>query len=55
MRHRLAILVCALFLLAPAGAPAQDGNPFDGQIPPSQPTPAPTPEPVDTDPTDDAR
>ena len=47
MRHRLAILILALVLLAPAGALAQDGNPFDGQLPPSQPTPAPTVEPVD--------
>ena len=48
MRHRLAILTCALLLLAPAGALAQDGNPFDGQLPPSQSTPAPTPEPSDS-------
>jgi hypothetical protein len=48
MRHRLAILSLALVLLAPAAAIAQDGNPFDGQIPPAQPTPAPTPQPVDT-------
>ena len=48
MRHRLAILSLALVLLAPAAAIAQDGNPFDGQIPPAQRTPAPTPEPVDT-------
>lgn len=47
MRHRLAILTLVLVLLAPAGAIAQDGNPFDGQLPPSQPTPAPTVEPVD--------
>jgi hypothetical protein len=47
MRHRLAILTCVLVLLAPAGALAQDGNPFDGQLPPPQQTPAPTPEPVD--------
>ena len=47
MRHRLAILTLALVLLAPAAALAQDGNPFDGQIPPAQQTPAPTPEPVD--------
>ena len=52
MRHRLAILTCALVLLAPAGALAQDGNPFDGQLPPAQQTPAPTPEPVD-DPSQD--
>ena len=48
MHHRLAILSLALVLLAPAAAIAQDGNPFDGQIPPPQQTPAPTPEPVDT-------
>ena len=48
MRHRLAILTCALVLLAPAGALAQDGNPFDGQLPPAQPTQTATPEPVDS-------
>jgi hypothetical protein len=46
MRHRLAILSLVLVLLAPATALAQDGNPFDGQLPPTQPqqtaTPAPT-------------
>ena len=46
MRHRLAILSLVLVLLAPATALAQDGNPFDGQLPPAQPqqtaTPAPT-------------
>ena len=47
MRHRLAILSLALVLLAPATAIAQDGNPFDGSLPPAQPTPAPTAEPVD--------
>jgi hypothetical protein len=47
MRHRLAILTLALVLLAPAAAAAQDGNPFDGSLPPVQQTPAPTPEPVD--------
>ena len=47
MRHRLAILTCLLVLVAPAGALAQDGNPFDGSLPPAQPTPAPTTEPVD--------
>ena len=50
MRHRLAIITSLLFmlvLLAPATAPAQDGNPFDG-LPPAQPTPAPTQEPVDS-------
>ena len=44
MRSRLAILTLALLLLAPAGAIAQDGNPFDGSLPQAQPTPAPTPE-----------
>jgi hypothetical protein len=53
MRHRLAILTCLLVLLAPAAALAQDGNPFDGQLPPSQPTPAPTPEPVESSADDD--
>ena len=53
MRHRLAILTCALVLLAPAGALAQDPNPFDGQLPPAQPTPAPTAAPVDTNSQDD--
>jgi hypothetical protein len=44
MRYRLAILALALVLLAPAGALAQDGNPFDGSLPPAQPTPVATPE-----------
>jgi hypothetical protein len=48
MRHRLAILTCLLVLLAPAAALAQDGNPFDGSLPPAQPTPAPTAEPIDS-------
>jgi hypothetical protein len=48
MRHRLATLTCALVLLAPAGALAQDPNPFDGQLPPAQPTQSATPAPVDT-------
>ena len=47
MRHRLAILTCALVLLAPSGALAQDGNPFDGSLPPAQPTQQATPEPSD--------
>ena len=47
MRSRLALLTVALVLAASAApALAQDGNPFDGQLPPSQPTPAPTVEPV---------
>src|SRR5918997_6898906 len=45
MLHRLAVLTCLIVLLAPAGALAQDGNPFDAQLPPAQPTPAPTVEP----------
>jgi hypothetical protein len=45
VRHRLAILTVLLVLLAPAGALAQVSNPFDG-LPPAQPTPAPTAEPV---------
>jgi hypothetical protein len=44
----LAILIVALALLVPSAALAQD-SPFDGQLPPAQPTPAPTIEPVDTD------
>ena len=48
MRSRLAILTLLLVLLAPAAALAQDGNPFDGSLPPAQPTPAPTPETDDT-------
>jgi hypothetical protein len=53
MRILLATLTCALVLLAPAGAIAQDGNPFDGSLPPAQPTPAPTPESTDTSADDD--
>ena len=48
MRHRLAILTCLLVLLAPAAALAQDGNPFDGQLPPPQPTQTAAPEPADS-------
>ena len=48
MRSRLAILTLVLVLLAPAAALAQDGNPFDGSLPPAQPTPAPTVEPADS-------
>ena len=48
MRHRLAILTCALVLLAPAAALAQDGNPFDGQLPPPQPTQTAAPAPTDS-------
>jgi hypothetical protein len=52
MRNRLVALLTALLLLAPAApALAQDGNPFN-PLPPAQPTPAPTVEPVD-DPNDD--
>jgi hypothetical protein len=53
MRILLAILTCALVLLAPAGAVAQDGNPFDGSLPPAQPTPAPTAEPTNSTADDD--
>ena len=53
MRHRLAILSLVLVLLAPATALAQDGNPFDGSLPPAQPTPASTPEPADSSSDDD--
>jgi hypothetical protein len=53
MRHRLAILTCALVLLAPAGALAQDGNPFDGSLPPVQPTQTAAPTPVDSSAQDD--
>jgi hypothetical protein len=48
MRHRLAILSLVLVLLAPATALGQDGNAFDGQLPPAAPQQTPTPEPVDT-------
>ncbi len=48
MRY-LAALIVALALLSPAAAVAQDGNPFDGQLPPAQETPAPTVEPVESD------
>ena len=48
MRIRLASLLVSLAVLAPAApALAQDGNPFDGQLPAPQPTPAPTVEPVE--------
>ena len=48
MRVRVAPLAVALALLGTtAPALAQDGNPFDGQLPPAQPTPAPTVEPVE--------
>ena len=47
VRLVLAVLILALALLAPSAALAQDGNPFDGQLPPAAPTPAPTVEPVD--------
>ena len=53
MRILIATLTCALVLLAPGGALAQDGNPFDGSLPPAQPTPAPTPESTDTSADDD--
>ena len=53
MRHRLAILSLVLVLLVPATALAQDGNPFDGSLPPAQPTPAPTQEPVNSNSDDD--
>ena len=46
MRIRLASLVVTLALLVPAApALAQGASPFDG-LPPAQPTPAPTVEPV---------
>ncbi len=48
MRY-LAALIVALALLSPSAAVAQDGNPFDGQLPPAQETPAPTVEPVEDD------
>ena len=48
MRIRLAVLACLLALLVPAAtAAAQDGNPFDGQLPAPQPTPAPTVAPIE--------
>ncbi len=43
----LATAIVALALLSPTAALAQDSNPFDGQLPPAQPTPAPTVEPVE--------
>ena len=53
MRHRLAILTLTLLLLAPAGALAQDSNPFDGQLPPAQPEQTATPTPANTSSQDD--
>jgi hypothetical protein len=53
MRHRLAILSLVLVLLAPAAAIAQDGNAFDGQLPPAVPEQTATPEPVDANDDDD--
>jgi len=53
MRIRLLVLAVALVLLAPGAALAQDRNPFDGQLPPAQPTPTATPEPVDSNSDDD--
>ena len=53
MRHRLVILVLVLALLAPATALAQDGNPFDGQLPPAQPEQTATPEPASSSSEDD--
>ena len=53
MRHRLAILSLVLVLLGPATAVAQDGNPFDGQLPQAPPAETATPEPVDTNSQDD--
>jgi hypothetical protein len=51
MRY-LAILLAALALLSPSAALAQD-SPFDGQLPPAQPTPAPTVEPLQDSSSDD--
>lgn len=48
MRRRLAIAALALVLLAPSAALAQDGNPFDGQLPPAAPQQTPAPEPADS-------
>ena len=53
MRHRLAILSLVLVLLAPATALAQDGNPFDGQLPPAQPEQTAAPEPSNSNVQDD--
>jgi hypothetical protein len=53
MRSHLAILTLVLVLLSPAAALAQDGNPFDGSLPPAQPTPAPTVEPANDTSQDD--
>jgi hypothetical protein len=51
MRY-LATVIVALALLSPASALAQD-SPFDGQLPPAQPTPAPTVEPIQDSSEDD--
>ena len=46
MRIRFAALIATLALLISAPAALAQSNPFDG-LPPAQPTPAPTVEPVD--------
>jgi hypothetical protein len=50
-RIRFAAFIAALVLLVSAPAALAQSNPFDG-LPPAQPTPAPTVEPVDNNATD---
>jgi hypothetical protein len=42
----LAAVIVALALLSPSAALAQGNNPFNGQLPPAQPTPVPTVQPI---------
>lgn len=54
MRHALALLLLlALLFPMPVAALAQGGGGAFGPLPPAQPAETPTPEPVDTNPTDD--
>jgi hypothetical protein len=52
MPRRLALILALLVLALPAAPALAQNNPFDGQLPPAQPTPVATPEGAD-DPSDD--